>query len=210
MHVAQDGDANLGMPGRASTRGGREQATVHTAQIGPNSKLSHDEAAAHFALWAIAKAPLLISTNLRQALHGVHVWQFRHRLLRQHSLQAAQLEACSRAARGHMLPGCPAVQPSRRRLSDAAYALAAFSCAERCGMGRRPADTASPLCHHVFKRRVDTIALADHADQEVERSKLDTASLRILTAPEVIAVNQDPLGVAGDLVWKQGPSEVRA
>ena len=29
-----------------------------------------------------------------------------------------------------------------------------------------------------------------------------------LTAVEVIAVNQDPLGVAGDLVWKQGPAEV--
>lgn len=31
---------------------------------------------------------------------------------------------------------------------------------------------------------------------------------QILTAPEVIAVNQDPLGVPGDLVWKQGPLEV--
>ena len=30
----------------------------------------------------------------------------------------------------------------------------------------------------------------------------------ILLAKEVIAVNQDPLGVAGDLIWKQGPNEV--
>lgn len=30
----------------------------------------------------------------------------------------------------------------------------------------------------------------------------------ILLAEEVIAINQDPLGVAGDLVWKQGPNEV--
>ena len=43
-------------------------------QIGANSKLSKDEEAAHFALWAIAKAPLLISTDLRQAtlLYPLH------------------------------------------------------------------------------------------------------------------------------------------
>ena len=28
-----------------------------------------------------------------------------------------------------------------------------------------------------------------------------------MRAKEVIALNQDPLGVAGDLVWKQGPKE---
>ena len=33
-------------------------------------------------------------------------------------------------------------------------------------------------------------------------------TLNILKSPEVIAINQDPLGVAGDLVWKQGPQEV--
>ena len=38
--------------------------------------------------------------------------------------------------------------------------------------------------------------------------RLPPASLAILTAVEVIAVNQDPLGVAGDLIWKQGPYEV--
>ena len=37
---------------------------------------------------------------------------------------------------------------------------------------------------------------------------LQPASLAILTAHELIAVNQDPLGVAADLVWKQGPYEV--
>ena len=34
------------------------------------------------------------------------------------------------------------------------------------------------------------------------------ATLNILKSPEVIAINQDPLGVPGDLVWKQGPQEV--
>lgn len=34
------------------------------------------------------------------------------------------------------------------------------------------------------------------------------STLNILTAEEVIAVNQDPLGVAGDLVWQQGPVQV--
>ena len=33
-------------------------------------------------------------------------------------------------------------------------------------------------------------------------------ALTILLADEVIAVNQDDLGVAGDLIWKQGPLEV--
>ena len=37
---------------------------------------------------------------------------------------------------------------------------------------------------------------------------LSKSALKILTAPEVIAVNQDPLGVAGDLIWKEGPIEV--
>ena len=34
-------------------------------------------------------------------------------------------------------------------------------------------------------------------------------ALTILLADEVIAVNQDDLGIAGDLIWKQGPLEVR-
>ena len=38
--------------------------------------------------------------------------------------------------------------------------------------------------------------------------KLSKSALKILTAEEVIAVNQDPLGVAGDLIWKEGPIEV--
>ncbi len=37
---------------------------------------------------------------------------------------------------------------------------------------------------------------------------LSKSALEILTAREVIAVNQDSLGVAGDLIWKEGPIEV--
>ena len=37
---------------------------------------------------------------------------------------------------------------------------------------------------------------------------LDNKTLDILTAAEVIAVNQDPLGVPSDRVWKVGPAEV--
>lgn len=39
---------------------------------------------------------------------------------------------------------------------------------------------------------------------------IEQESLDILLADELIAVNQDPLGIAGDLIWKQGPQEVRA
>ena len=35
-------------------------------------------------------------------------------------------------------------------------------------------------------------------------------ALAILQARELLAVNQDGLGVAGDLLWKEGPLEVRA
>ena len=38
---------------------------------------------------------------------------------------------------------------------------------------------------------------------------MSQATLSILQAPEVIAVNQDPLGIPADLVWKEGPEEVR-
>lgn len=31
-----------------------------------------------------------------------------------------------------------------------------------------------------------------------------------LQAPEIIAVSQDPLGVAGDLVWQHGPQRIYA
>ena len=41
-------------------------------------------------------------------------------------------------------------------------------------------------------------------------SQLKPEELAILKAKEVIAVHQDPLGVAADVVWKQGPKEVRS
>ena len=39
-------------------------------------------------------------------------------------------------------------------------------------------------------------------------AKLSNESYKILLSKEVIAVNQDELGIAGDLVWKEGPAEV--
>jgi len=39
--------------------------------------------------------------------------------------------------------------------------------------------------------------------------KIKKEELVLLKSREVIAINQDPLGVAGDRVWKQGPYEVR-
>ncbi|EIE22540.1 Melibiase family protein [Coccomyxa subellipsoidea C-169] len=40
--------------------------------------------------------------------------------------------------------------------------------------------------------------------------KLKKEDLLLLKSREIIAINQDPLGVAGDRVWKQGPYEVWA
>ena len=42
------------------------------------------------------------------------------------------------------------------------------------------------------------------------RRLLKPSELKILKAKEVIAVNQDALGVAGDLVAKAGPEEVKS
>ena len=42
----------------------------------------------------------------------------------------------------------------------------------------------------------------------LECLRLLTQAVDILMAEEVIAVNQDELGVAGDLIWKEGPNEV--
>jgi len=39
------------------------------------------------------------------------------------------------------------------------------------------------------------------------RQITDTA-LNILKSDELIAINQDPLGIPGDLIWKQGANEV--
>jgi len=33
-------------------------------------------------------------------------------------------------------------------------------------------------------------------------------ALGVLSTDELIAVNQDPLGIPGDLIWKQGADEV--
>ena len=40
--------------------------------------------------------------------------------------------------------------------------------------------------------------------------KASNATKATLQAVEVIAVNQDPLGVSGDLIWQQGPQRVYA
>ena len=48
---------------------------------------------------------------------------------------------------------------------------------------------------------------SDQAELCWLRRRLGRAELAILRAKEVIALNQDALGVAGDLVWKQGPQE---
>ncbi|KAL4458747.1 hypothetical protein ABPG75_013612 [Micractinium tetrahymenae] len=40
--------------------------------------------------------------------------------------------------------------------------------------------------------------------------RMAASSLAILRSKEVIAINQDPLGVPGDLIWKSGPKEIYA
>jgi hypothetical protein len=59
----------------------------------------------------------------------------------------------------------------------------------------------SALISHAVDIRLDCEDMAC-------RRNMSRTTLSILKSPEVIAVNQDPLGIAGDLVWKQGPAEV--
>ena len=42
----------------------------------------------------------------------------------------------------------------------------------------------------------------------VKSRNMKKEELTLLKSREVIAINQDPLGIAGDRVWKQGPYEV--
>ncbi len=55
----------------------------------------------------------------------------------------------------------------------------------------------------VFKVRLCTLVIKSEPCRLLEPEQL-----KILKASEVLALNQDPLGVAGDLIWKQGPNEV--
>ncbi len=41
-------------------------------------------------------------------------------------------------------------------------------------------------------------------------TKMSKDTLKILTNPEVIAVDQDPKGIEGHRVWQEGPLEVWA
>ena len=55
---------------------------------------------------------------------------------------------------------------------------------------------------HVLQCRVQ-------AEQRFVLSRnMKKEELTLLKSREVIAINQDPLGIAGDRVWKQGPYEV--
>jgi alpha-galactosidase len=38
--------------------------------------------------------------------------------------------------------------------------------------------------------------------------KLTKKQIAVLQNPEMIALNQDPLGIPGDLIWKEGAEEV--
>ena len=66
------------------------------------------------------------------------------------------------------------------------------------------------MCWLVLRLRVCVCVSVGHAAQTAVAAarKLKKEELLLLKSREVIAVNQDPLGVAGDRVWKQGPYEV--
>lgn len=40
------------------------------------------------------------------------------------------------------------------------------------------------------------------------RRQITKDALGVLMSEELVAVNQDPLGIPGDLIWKQGSDEV--
>ena len=50
--------------------------------------------------------------------------------------------------------------------------------------------------------------ISEKSCDAAQRRQLDNSTPGILKSQGGIAINQDPLGIAGDLVWKQGPAEV--
>ena len=127
-------------------------------QVG-NGKLTLSEQKAHFALWALLKAPLLIGTDLRNA------------------------------SAGHAMNGHGAVSEKRQHVQMDRVEM--LNIVQNLQNGN--VDQLSPS----FVWTINRGFIAAGADTK-----------SILLAEEVIAINQDPLGVAGDLIWKQGPNEV--
>ena len=60
-------------------------------------------------------------------------------------------------------------------------------------------------CSHDVRGHVMCTACSHHA---FECRQITKDTLSVLMADELVAVNQDPLGVPGDLIWKQGSDEV--
>ena len=67
---------------------------------------------------------------------------------------------------------------------------------------RHTAERIDPSCFSVCVKIMTLSSL--HAG-----SSIPASTLTILLSKEVIAINQDSLGVPGDVVWKLGPLEVR-
>ena len=75
----------------------------------------------------------------------------------------------------------------------------------RCG-----AHVAELLTKPIVESLEGSLRTGSQEHWRVLTRKLKKDELLLLKSKEVIAINQDPLGVAGDRVWKQGPYEARA
>lgn len=117
---------------------------AHAPAVG-NGQLTLGEQRAHFGLWALQKAPLLIGADLRN--------------ISADSLAILKVGgAAGLSARGGHATRPLSLLPCCRELAHCPYCL--------------------PCPHNLLQAR------------------------------EVIAINQDPLGVAGDMVWQQGSYRV--
>ena len=165
--------------------------TVHP-QVG-NGKLTLSEQRAHFALWALLKAPLLIGTDLRNASAGEK--SCCHSAVSKELIKALQRRLSTNLIRQESFDTTKTHRLATRSEKHLAFR---FLCSSDRVHGM--------LC----RRQVDTAGGGGQVHSDLMLTILCGADVKaILLAEEVIAINQDPLGVAGDLIWKQGPNEVR-
>jgi len=135
-------------------------------------------------------------------------------------------------ARPPLAPPCPAARackprPERTRARTAggpargqqaepdraARALCAVGAGEEPADHRRGPEARPARRYTTARGPASPPAGALRADTRAARGAcraISRETLLLLKSREVVAINQDPLGVAGDLVWKQGPKEVRA
>lgn len=153
--------------------------------VGNDTGLNHAEQRTHFALWSLYKSPLMIGHDLRD-------------------FSPASLSILLSKVRQHAARGCSFCCSLQRQW------LAAKATSNCCRA------TFAVLhwtgCHSAgrTKWRKTVRQRPTHLSAQLNHVMHAVGAVLVMCLQEVIAINQDDLGVAGDLVWRQGTKRVCA